>query len=323
MDWKDEFLRLYMSTNMDEVQQAIKLKEEYIPWHLYRYRPAKQKEFVANELMGQIYMPHISELNDPFDSCALLSNENANYYFVDRGFRKEIETIIGAKIPDDALRSDHLKGDILSYALSYIGCSDEKKIEKLKEYQAEDKKSIEDANRHFNDIIKRYYRLCCFSESAHNLPMWNHYANGHSGICLQYDTLRFRYNDSLRKQLFPVIYTKKLPDALEVIKNRHFENLPIALFERVLISKLKDWEYEKEWRLLLNCRQIIPENEKVSDDCWDTGKIEYLTRPSKVYLGVNTSQDMKKFVFDICKKFDIEVCQMRCTEYGLKEFLIE
>lgn len=43
MDWKDKFLKLYISANENEIQQAIDLKEEYIPWHLYRYRPAKKK----------------------------------------------------------------------------------------------------------------------------------------------------------------------------------------------------------------------------------------------------------------------------------------
>ena len=70
MDWKDKFLKLYMSTNEDDVQQAINLKEENIPRHLYRYRSASEAKFVQSELLGQIYMPHISELNDPFDSCA-------------------------------------------------------------------------------------------------------------------------------------------------------------------------------------------------------------------------------------------------------------
>ena len=321
MDWKDEFLKLYISTNENEIQQAIDLKEEYIPWHLYRYRPAKKEEFVASELRGQIYMPHISELNDPFDSCALLSNENIDFYFVDRGFRQRIETIIGKKIPDDALRRDNLREDILKYALSHIGCSDRDIAEKLKKYHDENQKSIEDSNKYFNAIIKRDYRLCCFSESAYNLPMWSHYANNHSGICLQYDTLRFRYNDSLRKRLFPVFYTEKLPDALKIIKKFHFENLPKTLFEYTLISKLKDWEYEKEWRLILDCRRIISENEKVSDDYWNTGKTEWLARPSKVYLGVKMNKEMKSFIVDICRELGISVYQMECTEYGLKEVL--
>ena len=118
-----------------------------------------------------------------------------------------------------------------------------------------------------------------------------------------------------------VFYTEKLPDALEIIKNFNFDNLPKTLFERILISKLKDWEYEREWRLILDCRKIISENEKVSDDYWNTGKIEWLAKPSKVYLGVKINQEMKSLIVDICRRLDISVYQMECTEYGLKEVL--
>lgn len=93
------------------------------------------------------------------------------------------------------------------------------------------------------------------------------------------------------------------------------------MFEYTLISKLKDWEYEKEWRLILDCRRIISENEKVSDDYWNTGKTEWLARPSKVYLGVKMNQEMKSFIVDICRELGISVYQMECTEYGLKEVL--
>ena len=47
---------------------------------------------------------------------------------------------------------------------------------------------IEDINSEINETINRTYRFACFTQSKTNLPMWNHYANGHKGVCLEYDT---------------------------------------------------------------------------------------------------------------------------------------
>ena len=121
MDWKDKFLKLYMSTNEDDVQQAINLKEENIPRHLYRYRSASEAKFVQSELLGQIYMPHIRDLNDPFDSCSLLESENINNYFDMQDFRAKLEHITGSKIPDEKLKDDTWSEDMMDYVMSLQG----------------------------------------------------------------------------------------------------------------------------------------------------------------------------------------------------------
>lgn len=323
MEWKDDFLKLYMSADNNKVLQAIDLKEMYIPQYLYRYRSAKEAKFVQSELFGQIYMPHISELNDPFDSCALLESENINDYFRKDDFVEILEDATGLKIPDDMMNPDTWSEDIIDYVLSAQGVNKEKKKEAIESYRIDARKRLEHANSKVNEMIKSGYRIACFSETPVNLPMWNHYANGHKGICLEYDTLKFRYDCTLRQRLFPVYYQDKLPDILELMKDMDSKRLPVSLIDYILIHKLKDWSYEKEWRLIRNFRQEANKIEKLPDDYWSTGKVEFLTKPSKVYLGAKIDQDMKILIIALCVKLKIDIYQMECTEYGLKEHAIK
>lgn len=238
MDWKDRFLKLYMSTNEDDVQQAINLKEENIPRHLYRYRSASEAKFVQSELLGQIYMPHIRDLNDPFDSCSLLESENINNYFDMEDFRAKLEHITGSKIPDEKLKDDTWSEDMMDYVMSLQGIPDTNKKTAIELYQVDVRRNLEESNARLNEIVKSDYRIACFSETPYNLPMWNHYANGHRGICLEYDTLKFNYDLTLRQRLFPVCYQDRLPDILELMKDMDLKHLPKSLFDYTQTKRL-------------------------------------------------------------------------------------
>ena len=317
MDWKKDFLKLYMSTNENEVQQAINLIEVHIPQHLYRYRSASEAIFVQSELLGQIYMPHISELNDPFDSCSLLESENINHYFNMDDFKEKIEHITGSKIPDGKLRDDTWSEDMIDYVMSLQGIPDTSKRTAIQLYQIDTRRNLEETNARLNEIVKSDYRIACFSETPYNLPMWNHYANAHTGICLEYDTLKFNYNPTLRQRLFPVYYRDELPDVLEFMKDMDLKHPPKSLFDYILIHKLNEWSYEREWRLVLNLLQI-----EEADNKSNTGTIKWLTKPSKVYIGTKIGEAMKYFIICLCEKLKIDIYQMECTEYGLKESVV-
>lgn len=53
--------------------------------------------------------------------------------------------------------------------------------------------------------IKDAVRVVCLSEVYDSMLMWSHYAQNHTGFCIEYD---FKESDMLCKQLYPVIYTK-------------------------------------------------------------------------------------------------------------------
>ena len=98
-----------------------------------------------------------------------------------------------------------------------------------------------------NDTRLDDYRfLCLFQQTDNSMPddllLWSHYADGHRGICLQFDKAILHEHYVCK----PINYTTNLPS---------FEEYAAAdgesFAELVLFRKAKRWEYENEWRILL------------------------------------------------------------------------
>ncbi len=91
--------------------------------------------------------------------------------------------------------------------------------------------------------LKFKLRVSCFTEDGNNPLMWAHYAHNHTGVCLKFDMAG---DIDLEKILYPISYKDEL---IEVEK--------ISDFTKCLLTKLKAWSIEKEWR-------IISEKERIS-----------------------------------------------------------
>ncbi len=96
--------------------------------------------------------------------------------------------------------------------------------------------------RHIKIDEVKEHGVACFSEQVDNILMWAHYAEGHRGFCLEFDTT---FPPFVMAQ--HVSYSKSYPEIniADVILNRKkFGELPL------LTTKSKHWCYEKEWRCL-------------------------------------------------------------------------
>ncbi len=103
--------------------------------------------------------------------------------------------------------------------------------------------------------------------------MWSHYADAHSGVCLEFK-LEYKF-DSLgiffeknsiadtfaefgngflpvKKVLYPV--DNAMPEAINWLKE---DDKTKYKFYEFLLTKAKDWEYEKEWRIVAPIPEII------------------------------------------------------------------
>lgn len=99
--------------------------------------------------------------------------------------------------------------------------------------------------------------LACFSERENCIPMWAHYAENHSGVCIKY---RFIPDtDDGDDPIFPisVVYGEKRPtlttlDLLNFaqIGDKLSDTASLKVFEALCLRKSIDWNYEKEWRVL-------------------------------------------------------------------------
>jgi hypothetical protein len=78
--------------------------------------------------------------------------------------------------------------------------------------------------------------------------MWSHYANQHKGFCIGF----VRKNDNLLGDINrtkPVEYDCNYPEADPLDENGNYDH---SIFTKMLFTKAKNWEYEKEWRLVYN-----------------------------------------------------------------------
>lgn len=313
MDWIDEFIELFMSQKTGSVEKALLYKQQYIPQKLYRYRSAEKIERLKDEIVnGRIFMSSPLNMNDPFDSCSLLENNKPTVYVHDKEIYKErFKEILDKNTFNKIFKDDNWFEKLTeSVASKYVSLEeiDEAKEKALKTLM----QGIEDINSEINETINRTYRFACFTQSKTNLPMWNHYANGHKGVCLEYDTTEINNIININV-LFPVKYVDKLPDGISLMKAQ--DELRMEYF---LMHKLRDWSYENEWRLIYNIVFWYKDPSEVSYEILKKGASIYFALPSKVYLGAKISDFDEEQIRKWCSEHRIPVQKMKCTEYGLK-----
>ena len=317
MSWKDEFLKLYLTKDAENIKKALKLKQENLPQKFYRYRTATDTKYLESEFCGNIFLPYIGTLNDPFDTCSVLNSNRLGDNFAPRVFREDLEDQLGYKLPDELFLGANWYEKTTEFFLS-------KQLLNIEEYQ-EMKKILKDeaegvmkrTNSSFNEKAWALLRVACFSEKLNNLPMWNHYANAHKGICFEYDIKNIMGNTNLTDRIFPVYYVDCLPTAAQFLE-KHRKDAFVGMFEYFAIHKLEDWSYEKEWRLVINLMHENHRLEEVFGPLNGQGINYEFLRPSKVYIGAKAPEALRKIVRNLSRRYDVNILQMQYTEYGLQ-----
>ena len=111
-------------------------------------------------------------------------------------------------------------------------------------------------------------------------------------------------------------YVKELPNGVNLPIDNNI-NL-VTSSDYLLLHKLDDWQYEKEWRLIYDAGFWYKSLEAIPNKFYDEGKIVDFIRPSKIYLGYKVSEENEQFVREIGERCNIPVVKMQCTNYGLK-----
>ena len=163
-------------------------------------------------------------------------------------------------------------------------------------------KHISSLKVELNNRVSSIFRIACFSEAFDSVLMWSHYANKHSGFCVEYDFRDLFLDDDYDKMIAPVVYSKKRMSVVAKSggvgrgKYREYDrNLMYAV--DCLFAKSSDWSYEKEWRVVACKSEDISEfNKKV--------------KISKIILGANIDNLSKKKLLSIAKNKGISVYQM-------------
>ncbi|NBQ69832.1 MAG: DUF2971 domain-containing protein [Nitrosomonadaceae bacterium] len=193
-------------------------KTEPYPHFIYKYLPLNidgHKKFLRDYLVeSRLWLSSPGKFNDPFDmKCRYIFEGSIE----DK--RKYLNSRLKLRKPDIPQEQ---RGRIISHILT----SDQPISDVLTE-------------SHNNQLDK--IGICCFSENTRNILMWSHYGSSHKGISLQFHISKdlFIFTDAVA-----IRYLYEYP-----VINYLDGNLNIAL-TGTLTRKSKDWEYEKERRLI-------------------------------------------------------------------------
>lgn len=173
-------------------------------------------ENVKNSLL---WLSHPSRFNDPFDSA---------------------ESMVHGR-PSD-VRSDIFYDAFLNF-------DDTQMMDFVQHLVAEERSAINPNSVSPRDV---YFRkqlastngVTCFSEHPRHLLMWSHYADSHRGFCLEYSTDYQPFDE----HLFQVCYEARMPTVTP--SERDFGD--IFELRQFLLTKAREWRYEKEWRVVSN-----------------------------------------------------------------------
>ena len=190
-------------------------------------------------------------------------------------------------------------------------------------------------------------RVACFSEFDKyeeffkQVVMWSHYADNHKGFCVEYDLelikkdIQFSLKDYefynrkseylleknvalIKAGLFPVEYTcNRINIPITKLKKLKFDsqgNLSDdcninELIYKTFIVKSANWNYEKEWRLIVDG--------KISNFYDNKLPFPYA---KKIYLGCKASTELIDTLITIGKKYGIEVVLLKMDS---KKFILE
>jgi hypothetical protein len=237
-NWTDSYFECL--ANVENVEggqrEALVLKRSNFPKALYRYRSLRRLAKTLEELRdGYVFLNKPAVFNDPFDSALSISWEEA--------------------------RKQAMEAILPRYGL------DPKVVESIEEKQKElEQQAFESlirgvlllsygasASQDLFSLFREKVGVSCFACNPNSVVMWSHYADQHTGICVEFSGSSILSSARFLELVHPVRYTDNLLDVFRLswlssteLHEVRFDVLPIL----AACHKSKDWEYEGEWRLV-------------------------------------------------------------------------
>jgi hypothetical protein len=311
MDWIKQFTDMIFPLNRDQldIEGAYLLKNQYLPKSIFKYREVNENS-IKNLEEDTIWLADPSKFNDPYD-CShtvdfsriqqLQSSELFEKFMQEKGHDSNLtndqkKTLAISPDPISELMEIHLSGET------------PEKREGIKSALISLQNKIhEDLAVTSSKSLASCFKLCSFSERNDSMLMWAHYASYHQGFCIEYNLENISSSDYRRRFLYPAIYSDQIFDATEHmmkglkhmmkgIKDENSNNLYLSL---AALIKAKDWEYEKEWRIVF------------ANGIVDSERSYGIGKPKMIYFGTKISQPVQERLIEICKRRNISYVKMK------------
>ncbi|MBU1095824.1 MAG: DUF2971 domain-containing protein [Bacteroidetes bacterium] len=112
-------------------------------------------------------------------------------------------------------------------------------------------KSPELMTKRMNEVANKYYGIFSLAENVDNLLMWAHYSDCHRGFCIEFDANRLLSICNNYLKIQELIFMKKIKYESEYpIISPFLSDIYSLDYIDWITTKSKDWEYEREWRLI-------------------------------------------------------------------------
>jgi hypothetical protein len=301
--WKSEYIALLDKPTSVEVQllRAQAMKRENAPPFLYRYR--KFNEFSESELLeGYVWLSHPDDFNDPFDSALLISEE----VLFEKMVKKQPDVLFGKPEVAAFFTEDERKTvrasenpfntawDILQSkgSLPFTVPADTAFKAFMEAIQVANSQARSDRAA----FLKNTIRIGCFCENFSSVLMWSHYAENHTGICIEYNTEALFKKPLTLSCLHPVIYKSERFDSTGHFDPADVGKVNILSPSLASCHKSPDWSYEREWRLVIP-GGLANTNQKFSTD----------TQPSRILVGAKIKTDDLRKIEALAAKISVPV----------------
>jgi hypothetical protein len=278
----------------------------YPDW-LYRFRSDDTPYFweeLANVINhSRFFLPTSNALNDPFEFRPTHQPSSIPDTL------SALKARFGSRPIISRDRASQLQGRTLARGEYRRGIGRHKPNFKTAQFE------IKTAKGTFAELPK-HARLACFSENLQSVPMWGHYSNNHKGICLQF---ALEINDQTRIEEvlpLPVEYSDCRPvvttiDLMNFTRrgsdDEQVDGIADKVFGALYLTKPKDWEYEREWRIFISS-EAAPKYHHAP-----------MLKPVALYFGVRADPEtISRTVSEFGTKVDIYSSEISPDRFGFE-----
>ena len=261
---KEEFPP-YLKLDLNSAKNFA-IKNSIIPSELFKYTKVRNaKDLLYDNIM---YLPQLSELNDPFEGSLLCDEGKVGDFYVSNNL-DELMGYIEEELDGEDYDENHFKdlGKLCLKSQSY---------DKLSEIRR---------------VLTGEIYVICLSGRKDITSLWAHYADNHRGICIEYDLVNTK-TEIFKNLCFPIEYLEDYDLTKDVKYSFNKKSFNLNLKIKPLLLKAKDWSYEEEWRIIFD--------DSIKDFYPYEPYIKFL-KPQKVYMGMNISEKDEKLIKNICK----------------------
>jgi len=306
LKWTDEFSEMLfpLKRELCNVKGAFSLKNSRLPSYIYKYREINENS-IKNLQDDTVWLADPSNFNDPYDSAhtadfnAMHKNDSAESlekYFSDPRFSVDIDVetkkhLLSQEQPFEALSEYFLKDEPEDKKLLIKSMIEKVTNDRYAKLTKENSVGVSSS-----------FKLCSFSEVYNSMLMWAHYADYHKGFCVEYNVSAWEESSFKRRFLYPVIYSNSMFNATDYFSydNKNNDRNNLYLSQTALI-KSKEWEYEKEWRLVF------------SNGVFETEKSYPIGTAKAVYLGAKIKSEKQDLLVNICNEKNIKLYKMKTS----------